>query len=350
MMRLFLASFFGIAALALGFASPARAQSSELFRGKTIRIIAGSVAGGYYDNYARLMARHLGEHLPGKPTIVVANMPGASGVQAANYIQEVAPKDGTVLATFNKSMPFYEVIESSGVRFKSSELTWVGALSQTVDTMAMWHTTGVKTVEDARKREFVLGAVSAVGTTYIYPALLNATIGTKFRMVTGYNGGILIDHGMEKGEVEGRGSNQWASWKSEHPDWVREGKINIIVQIGLRREPDLPGVPMLTDLAQNDEQKRIFEFISTTSALDGPLVGAPGMQPEARDALRKAFDAMVATPEFKTDAERSGVDLSPLTGERTGELAVRVTSAPRDLVARVKAMIAPKDEAKPAPR
>ena len=262
------------ACLLAGLAAPAGAQ--EYFRDKSIRLIVGSAPGGSHDAYARLVSRHLGPHLPGKPAIVIVNMPGASGVQAANYIQEVAPKDGTVLATFNKSMPFYEVIESSGVRFKSSELTWVGALSQTVDTMAMWHTTGVKTVEDARKREFVLGAVSAVGTTYIYPALLNATIGTKFRMVTGYNGGILIDHGMEKGEVEGRGSNQWASWKSEHPDWVREGKINIIVQIGLRREPDLPGVPMLTDLAQNDEQKRIFEFISTTSALDGPLVGAPG--------------------------------------------------------------------------
>jgi hypothetical protein len=240
-------------------------------------------------------------------------------------------------------MPFYEAIDASGVRFKSRELAWIGALSQSVDTMVMWHTTGVKTVEDTKKREFVLGAVSAVGTTYIYPALLNATIGTKFRMVTGYNGGILIDHGMEKGEVEGRGSNQWASWKSEHPDWVKDGKIVPIVQIGLRKEPDLPGVPLLTELAQNDEQKRIFAFISDTSALDGPLVGPPGMPAEVTQALRQAFDAMVADPVFAKDAAQSGVDLSPLTGQRTAELAVRVTSAPRDLVERVKAMIAAKD-------
>jgi tripartite-type tricarboxylate transporter receptor subunit TctC len=324
------------------------AFSQELFRGKTIRIIAGSVAGGYYDNYARLMARHLGEYLPGNPTVIVGNMPGASGVQAANYIQEVAPKDGTALATFNKSMPFYEVIGAPGVRFNSKELTWIGALSQSVDTIAMWHTTGVKTIEDAKKREFVMGAVSAVGTTYIYPALLNATIGTKFRMVTGYSGGILIDHGMEKGEVEGRGSNQWASWKSEHPDWVKEGKIVPIVQIGLRKEPDLRDVPMLTELAQNDEQRRIFEFISNTSALDGPLVAPPGMPVEITNALRKGFDAMVANPVFIRDAVQAGVDLSPLTGARTAELAARVTSAPRDLVEKVKAMIAAKPEASKA--
>ena len=339
-----------IGALALALlvvASAAHAQSPD-FRGKTVRIIAGAVAGGYYDNYARLMSRHLGEYLPGKPTIIVGNMPGASGVQAANYIQEVAPKDGTALATFNKSMPFYEVIDAPGVRFKSRELTWIGALSQSVDTMVMWHTTGVKTVEDTKKREFVLGAVSAVGTTYIYPALLNATIGTKFRMVTGYNGGILIDHGMEKGEVEGRGSNQWASWKSEHPDWVRDGKIVPIVQIGLRKEPDLPNVPMLTELARNEEERRIFEFISNTSALDGPLVGPPGMPADIAAALRQAFDAMVASPAFARDAAQSGVDLAPLTGARTGELAVAVTSAPRELVDKVKAMIAAKpDESKP---
>ncbi len=329
-----------LAGVCAALASCGGAGAQEMFRGKTIRIVAGSVAGGYYDNYARLMARHLGDHLPGKPTIIVGNMPGASGVQAANYIQEVAPKDGTALATFNKSMPFYEVIDAPGVRFKSKELAWIGALSQSVDTMVMWHTTGVKTVEDTKKREFVLGAVSAVGTTYIYPALLNATIGTKFRMVTGYNGGILIDHGMEKGEVEGRGSNQWASWKSEHPDWVKEGKIVPIVQIGLRKEPDLPNVPMLTDLARNDEERRIFAFISDTSALDGPLVGPPGMPAEITRALRAGFDAMVADPEFARDAAQAGVDLSPLTGARTAELAARVVSAPRDLVERVKGMIA----------
>jgi tripartite-type tricarboxylate transporter receptor subunit TctC len=329
----------------LGFAAAlgcAPANAQEVFRGKTIRVVAGSVAGGYYDNYARLMSRHLGDFLPGRPAIVVSNMPGASGVQAVNFIQEVAPKDGTALATFNKSMPFYEAIDAPGVRFRSRELSWIGALSQSVDTVAVWHTTGVKTLEDATKRDIVMGAVSVVGTTWVYPVLLNALAGTRIRLVTGYGSGVAIDHGIEQGEIEGRGSNQWASWKSEHPDWVRDGKIIPIVQIGLRKEPDLPNVPSLTELAKTDEQRAIYDFVSTAAAIDGPLAGPPGMAPEARAALRAGFAAMTRDPAFVEDARKVGVDLDPLGAERTTEIAGKIVSAPRALVDRIKDIIAAK--------
>jgi tripartite-type tricarboxylate transporter receptor subunit TctC len=336
------------AALALSTTST---LAQEVFRGKTIRIIAGSVAGGYYDNYARLMSRHLGDFLPGKPSVVVSNMPGASGVQAVNYIQEVAPKDGTVLATFNKSMPFYEAIDAPGVRFHSAELTWIGALSQSDDVVAVWHTTGVKSLADATKRDIVMGAVSVVGTTWVYPVLLNALAGTRIRLVTGYGSGVAIDHGIDQGELEGRGSNQWASWKSEHPDWVRDGKIIPIVQIGLRKEKDLPDVPLLSELAATDEQRALYGFVSVAAAIDGPLAGPPAMNADARDALRHGFEAMTGDPAFIADARKVGVDLDPLPPERVSEIATRIVSTPRDVIDRMKTIIAAKgtiNEIKPA--
>ncbi len=340
-----------IAALTAACAPGGGAHSQELFRNKSIRILAGSVAGGYYDNYARLMSRHLGDFLPGKPSIVVANMPGASGVQAVNYIQELAPKDGTTLATFNKSMPFYEAIEAPGVRFKSAELTWIGALSQSVDIVAVWHTTGVKTLAEATNRDIVMGAVSVVGTTWVYPVLLNALAGTRIRLVTGYGSGVAIDHGIEQGELEGRGSNQWASWKSEHPDWVRDKKIIPIVQIGLRKETDLPDVPLLTELAKNDEQRAIYEFVSVAASLDGPLAGPPDMNPDARQVLRMGFQAMVRDSAFIEDAKKVGVDLDPLNADQASEIATKIVSAPRKIIDRIKLIIAAKgtiNEIKPS--
>lgn len=328
------------------------ASAEDYYKGKTIRIIAGSEAGGMYDTFARVVARHLGEHLPGKPTIVVADMPGASGVRATNYLYEVAPKDGTVLATFNKSMPFYQAMGEGGVRFKAQEFSWIGALSQTNDVVSVWHTTGVKTIDDAKKREIVMGALSFIGTNWTYPVLLNALIGTKFKVVTGYPSGIAVDHAMEKGEVEGRGSNQWSAWKAIHPDWVREHKIVPLVQVGLRKEADLPNVPLLTELAQDEEQRRMFQFVSEAAVADGPLAGPPGIPGEALAALRGAFNAMVKDAIFRAEAEKISIDLGPLAGEEVARIAASIMGTPAATVDKVKSIIAPpKDRggAKPAP-
>jgi hypothetical protein len=317
------------------------AAAEDYFKGKTIRIIAGSEAGGMYDTFGRLVARHLGEHLAGKPTIVVNDMPGASGVRATNYLHEVAPKDGTVLATFNKSMPFYQAMGEGGIRFKAQEFSWIGALSQTNDTVAVWHTTGVKTIEDAKRREIVMGALSYIGTNWTYPVLLNALVGTKFKIVTGYPSGIAVDHAMEKGEVEGRGSNQWAAWKAIHADWVREKKIVPIVQVGLRKEPELPNVPLLSELAQNDEQRAMLQFVSEAAAMDGPLAAPPGVPADALRELRMAFNAMVKEATFRAEAERLSIDLGPLAGEEVARIVGSIMGASPATVEKVKTIIAP---------
>jgi hypothetical protein len=336
--------FAAVLASTIVTGTPRQAGADDYFKGKTIRIIAGSEAGGMYDTYARVVARHLADHLPGKPTIVVTDMPGASGVRATNYLYEVAPKDGTALATFNKSMPFYQAMGEGGIRFKAQEFSWIGALSQTNDTVAVWHTTGVKTIEDAKRREIIMGALSYIGTNWTYPVLLNALIGTKFKIVTGYPSGIAVDHAMEKGEVEGRGSNQWAAWKAIHADWVRDKKIVPLVQVGLRKETELPNVPLLSELAQDEEQRRMLQFVSEAAAMDGPLAAPPGVSPEALAALRTAFNTMTKDTAFRIEAEKLSIDLGPLTGEEVEKIVASIMSTPPAVVEKVKSIIAPPKE------
>ena len=229
--------------------------AGNYFAGKTIRIIVGTGSGGGYDGAARLTARYLGKYIPGNPAFVVENMPGASGIKATNYLYAAAPKDGTVIATVNNSMPVYQAIGQEGVRFQAEDLNWIGSLLQTATTVSIWHTAGVKTIEDAKHKEIIIGATGAAGTKAAYPQLLNNTVGTKFKIVTGYEGGNTLRLAMERGEVQGDGSARWSSWKSTKPDWVRDNKIAAIVQIGLKKDEDLPNVPLLTELAQNDEQR-----------------------------------------------------------------------------------------------
>ncbi len=314
-------------------AAPAGAQ--EMFSDKTLRVVIGSAPGGSHDAYARLVARHLGARLPGKPNIILSNMPGASGVQAANYLYEIAPKDGTVFGTFNRSTPYYEAIGQGNVRFRSKNFGWLGSLGQANDTVVVWRTTGVRDIAGARQKPIIMGALSKIGTMYGYPALLNATIGTKFRVVTGYESGTAVNLAMETGELQGRGSNPWTSWKAINPRWIAEGKIVPLVQIGLRREPDLPDVPLLTDLAQTDEQKRLFGFITDTVAIDQPWTAPPGLRPETLAAMRAGFNAMIASAEFNEDARKQGLDLDPMSGEKLAELVARVIDAPRDVVSKV---------------
>jgi len=315
----------------------ADAALAQEFRGKTIRIVVGSAPGGGYDANARLVARHLGIHIRGTPNVIVSNMPGASGAQAANYLYLHAPKDGTVLGTFNKSLPTYQAVGQAGVRFKAEELSWLGCLSQTVDTMVMWHTAGVRTIEEAKQKPVIMGALTRIGTMYAYPALLNALLDTKFKIVTGYESGTAVNLAMERGEVQGRGSNPWSSWKATSADWIRDKKIIPIVQIGLKKDDELPDVPLLNDLGQNEEQRRIFAFVSS-EAIDRPFAAPPGLSAEVLAELRTAFDRMVADPVFIDDARRASLELDPLSGDKVTAVVSGIINTPPDVIRRFKAI------------
>lgn len=321
----------------------------NFYAGKTIRIIVGTGSGGGYDGAARLTARYLGKYIPGDPTFVVENMPGASGIKATNYLFEAAPKDGTVIATVNNSMPVYQAIEQPGVRFKAEDLNWIGSLLQTATTVSVWHTAGVKTIDDAKQKEVIMGATGAAGTKAAYPQLLNNTLGTKFKIVTGYEGGNNLRLAMERGEVQGDGSARWSSWKSTRPDWVRDNKIAALVQIGLKKDDDLPNVPLLTELAQNDEQRKMFEFISQPIAMQQPFVGPPGIPADRVLLLRRAFDAMTRDPAFRKEVEQLDLDLDPVAGEDVQRIVRVIVETPPEIVQKVQAATAVNRDGSKAP-
>jgi tripartite-type tricarboxylate transporter receptor subunit TctC len=328
------ASFIICAALA------GTAWADDYYKGKTIRIVVGSPSGGGYDAYARLVGRHLPNFIPGKPTVIVSNMQGASGTKAASYLYSIAPKDGTVIATFNKSMPLYQALGQTEIAFKTEQMSWIASISQTADIVTVWHKSGVKSIADAKRREVVMGSDSASGTMTAYPALLNATLGTKFKIVQGYAGSTAVNFAMEQGEVEGRGSNPWSSWKATKPDWVKDGLITPLVQVGFKKEPDLPHVPTLIDLAENDEQKVMFTFVSASVAIERPFAGPPGMAPEALGILRSAFNRMVKDSAFLAEAARSQMDVDPHTGEEVAKIVADMIATSPAIVQKVKEITA----------
>jgi tripartite-type tricarboxylate transporter receptor subunit TctC len=318
-------------------------DGASFFKGREIKLVVGTGAGGGYDTYARLVSRFLGDHIPGRPTFIVQTMPGASGAKAVNWLYAAAPKDGSVIATFNNAMPFYQAVGQPGIRFKTEELSWIGSLSQVVNSIVVWHTTGIRTIEDAKRKEIVMGASGTGGTMASYPALLNGTLGTRFKIVTGYEAGAQVDLAMERGEVQGRGSNPWTSWKAVHPDWVQERKIVPLVQVGLKKDADLPDVPRLIDLAQNDEQRRMFEFVSANISMERPYAGPPAMAAERLAAYRRGFDAMLKDQGFIAVARQQNMDIDPLTGSEVESLVKSIVATPPEIVEKVKAAIAVKD-------
>jgi tripartite-type tricarboxylate transporter receptor subunit TctC len=337
-----------LAAIGLAYFSPVAAaqDAGGFFAGRQIRIIVGTGAGRGYDTYARLVARHLGKHVAGHPNFVVENMPGASGIRAINYLYGAAPSDGTVIATFNNAIPFYQAVGQPGIRFKAEELSWIGSFAQAATVVAVWHAAGVRTIDDARRVEVVLGATGVAGTKAAYPTLLNSTLGTRFKIVTGYEGGNAVTLAIERGEVEGDGSSRWSSWKATRPDWVRERKIIPLVQIGLRKDAELPEVALLTDYAQSEEQRRMFAFVGAPDSLGQPFAGPPGIPAERLLILRRAFDQMIHDPAFRAEAAVAKLDVDPLAGEETENIVGLIVGTPAAIIQKVQAATAVKDGSK----
>ncbi|HEY5608302.1 MAG TPA: tripartite tricarboxylate transporter substrate-binding protein [Alphaproteobacteria bacterium] len=333
----------GVGLLAALAASAAAADPADFYAGKRLTIVVGYGVGGGYDQYARLFAHYLPDHLPGKPAVIVDNMPGAGSRRAANWLYNAAPKDGTVIASLGQNTPTDQALDAQGIQFDVRRLNWIGNMLIGNNTLAVWHTTGVRTIADATRKEIAIGATGANSTSVLYPQVANNMLGTKLKIISGYRGGGDINLAMERGEVQGRGSNAWASWKSIKPDWVREGKINILFQIGLKREPDLAEVPLLAELAGDEDKRAVLRLISGEVAMGRPIVAPPGV-PDARiAALRKAFDETVADPRFVAEAEQRKMDLSPIGGAELQQIAGGIVGASPHTIARMKQAITVKD-------
>src|SRR5262245_7475170 len=325
-----------LAASALPAAAPSVADS---YRAKTMQMIIGVSAGGDYDLRARLLARHMSKHIPGNPKIVAQNMLGAGGLVAANRIANVEPKDGTVLLAISSNLPVAQAIGLDGVKYDIRKLNYVGNTTDSPNVINSWHATGITRIEQVMEKELVVGATGRSSGSYYYPAALNRFAGTKFKIVFGYPGGNDVNIAMERGEVGGRGSNLWASWKSTRPQWLAEKKIHMLVQIALKRNPELSDVPLMQELVKSELHKQVMTFISADTAIARAIVTTPGVPADRLAALRAAFDAAMKDPALLKEAAQAQQDISASTGAEAQEIANSIVNASPEVIAEAKTIL-----------
>jgi tripartite-type tricarboxylate transporter receptor subunit TctC len=311
---------------------------ADFYRGKQVSVVIGTSPGNDYDFRARLIARHMGKHIPGEPMLVPRNMPGAGGVNAANWLASIAPRDGTTLHMIMTNMMQAQAVGTHGVQFDTRKFRWIGNTTSSPNVTNSWYTTGVTKIEQVKTKEFILGApAGTAGVTY--GTVMNALVGTKFKIVTGYPGGNEVNIAMERGEVDGRGSNSWASWKSTKPEWLKEKKIIMLVQVGLTRSPDLPDVPLLLELVSNDLDRKLMTFLSAETAISRAVVTTQDVPPARLEALRRAFDATMKDPDFLAEAGKAKMDIGPMTGEESQKIADSIVDTPPEVIARAKVVL-----------
>jgi tripartite-type tricarboxylate transporter receptor subunit TctC len=328
-------------AAALLAPAPAAAQA-DFYKGKTIDLVISTGVGGGLDANARVVARHLADHIAGNPTIVPRNMPGAGHIRAANFVFSQAPKDGTVLATFIPIFVMAQVLDrSKGIQFDPANFNWLASTSSSNSTIYTWHTSSVKSVADATKRDVLMGGTGAGSYTIIYPTVMNSVIGTRFKLVTGYQSTAEIGLAMERGEVEGRAGNNFNSLKAENPDWLKTGKITLITQVGLERDPEYPDLPLLTDLARSDEDRQALKLFSTDVVIGRPFVTSPGVPAERVALLRKAFDETMMDPTYLDDSRKAALDVTPVAGAKIQAVVADLVHTPADIVAKAKLAMEP---------
>lgn len=328
-----------IAAAACLVAGASRAQPvAEFYRGKTVRIVNWASAGGEYDIHGRLVSRHLGRHIPGNPTVVHQTMIGGGGVIAANFLYNVAAKDGTSLGIMPSSLPLFQALEDKQIKFDARNFNWIGTIAPTQENLAAWHTSGVTTWTQLLDSEFALGASGAGSTSVMVPTVMNALLGTKIRLVPGYPGGNEINLAMERGESLGRW-NTWSAWKVTKPDWIAERKIVMLVQSALRKPKDLQDAPLLADLARSNDDRRIFELLATAAELGRPLVASPDIPADRLAALNAAYRAMLSDPEFVAEAAQLKIEIAPLVGAELQDLVARALATPKPLTDRLKKLV-----------
>ena len=315
MVRTGLARGVSLVALSAAIGMPAQADAiADFYKSNSLKMIVASGPGGGYDTYTRVLGRHFARHLPGQPSIIVQNMPGASGLKATNYIANNAPKDGTaMLATYN-AMLMEPLAGGAGAQFDVQRLNWIGSISKVQNLCVTWHTNSIKTFEDAMTREVTVASTGATGNSGTLPRLLNQIIGTKFKVIMGYT---TTDSrlAVERGEVDGICGYSYATLLASSPDWIKNNKVNILIQNGLKPHPKLPDVPLTLSKVTREADKALLRLYSATEETGRPYVAPPDVAPERIQALRRAFDATMVDAVFLADAEKSNLEVDPLTGE-----------------------------------
>jgi tripartite-type tricarboxylate transporter receptor subunit TctC len=334
-----LVAILAAAAVAGLTATPSVAQGdpvANFYKGKTVNVFIGVGVGGEYDLQARLVAKYIGRHIPGHPNVVPQNMTGASGLKMLNFLYNQAPRDGTSIGMVQNAFPAAQAIGRPGIQFDANRLNWLGTIAPVVETLVVWHSAGVHSIDDARKKEIVIGATARGGITYTFPALMNDLLGTKFKIVTGYTGGNEINIAMERGEVHGR-NNSWSSWKVTRRPWLNDKKIFVIAQGGPRAH-DLDA-PSLEQLAKNDDERKLVDLILSGAQLGRPMTTNPDVPPERLQALRAAFLAVMKDPEFIAEGASLRIEVNPVSGEAMQNVVANVLTVPKAVAARAKPLL-----------
>lgn len=328
-----------VAAFAAALAGPARSQTvEEFYKGRSMPLIIGFSSGSGYDIYARLLARYMGKYIPGNPTIVPQNMPGAGSQRAAQYIYSVAPKDGSVFGTMSRSMPVEPLLGDA--KFDGRAFTWIGNIANNNSLCATWHTVGIKTWDDAITKPYVLGGQGPGSDLDLFGSLMKNVFGAKIKIVSGYPGGNDVNLAMERREIDGRCGWSWDSIKSTRPDWLRDKKIDLLVVFALEKSPEIPAeVPLAMDKVPTEEMRQILRIHLAAQAFGRPFAAPPGIPPERKAALRAAFDATMKDKEFVAETTKVNLEVSPIPGAEIDRLLAAIYALPPDLIEKAKQVI-----------
>jgi tripartite-type tricarboxylate transporter receptor subunit TctC len=318
-------------------AIPAAARDAAPFQGKTIRIIVGASAGGGFDTYSRIIAEHLGKHIAGNPLVIVQNMAGAGSLSAANYVANVAPKDGTVIGAVNPGIVTDALFYPERVKFDARKVKWIGSALRETHVAIAWHTSPVKNFDDVFRREFVVAGSG--GTSNIYPMLLNGVLKTRFRLVAGYPGTAEGSLAMQRGEVDGNGGITWASVKATEAAALRDKNLRILVQFGLMRHKELPNVPWIFDYAHSEPDRAALRLVLSTQEFGRPYLVAQGVPDNVVALLRHAFDETMQAGDFRAEARKRGLDLEATNGVEIERLVDAIYKTQPEVVARVKKIL-----------
>jgi tripartite-type tricarboxylate transporter receptor subunit TctC len=326
----------------LAFSVQSHAQSvADFYKSHPITMLVGSGAGGGYDVYARAFAQYWANHIPGHPEIIPKNMPAAAGLAAASTLFNNSERDGSVVGAFTNGAAMDPLFGNPGAHYDALQFKWLGSIGKLENVCATWHTSPVKTIAQARERQVIVAAAGATSNTAIVPNMLNMLIGTKFKVVAGYDPGSGLTLALESGEAEGVCGLSWSTMKASRPRWIKEHLLNVIVQMGLAKLPELPGVPSALDLVGDPESKQVMELVLMRQEAGRPFAAPPGTPADRVAALRQAFEDTLKDPDFIAVADKTQLEIDPLTGQEIEKMLAKAYAAPKPIVQRAAALVEP---------
>jgi tripartite-type tricarboxylate transporter receptor subunit TctC len=315
--------------------------AAEFYKGRTITILIGGGVGGGYDVYTRTFARYVTKHIPGNPTFIAKNLPAASGLVAANTLYTTAERDGSVVGAFTNSVPMEPLLGNTAARYDALKFNWLGSLGKLQNVCSMWHASSIKSIVQAKEHEVIVAAGGVGTNSAIMPRVLNALLGTKFKLVTGYDPTMGINMAIERGEAEGICGLSWPTIKASRPQWIRDKLINVIVQIGFDKLYDLPDVPSALDLITDPEKRKVLELILIRQETGRPMAAPPGVPADRLAVLRTAFDETMKDPEYLAEAAKVQMEIDPLSAAQIDKLLATAYSTPRSIVQQAAELIEP---------